>query len=145
MKFSTRWLVCLFGFLVQIVPFLEAEKFTWEDQKWSSQQEKEFWFAIPDWGMRELEHYKFRYDQKGQRIKQSQEDGYSGFARGYFYKDGTGFYRLVLRVDDGWVKMIKISNPSGNKHNLRSYEQGVLSGRYIDWYPNGKRWREWIC
>jgi antitoxin component YwqK of YwqJK toxin-antitoxin module len=36
--------------------------------------------------------------------------------------------------------MIQIANPSGNKHNLRSYEKGVLSGRYIDWHPNGERW-----
>jgi|MEHZ01.5.fsa_nt_MEHZ011361189.1_2 hypothetical protein len=142
MKFSTRWLVCLFGLLIQIVPFLEAEKFTWEDQEWSSPQEKEFWFAIPDWGICKSELYKFRYDPKGLRINQSQEAGYSGFARGYFYEEGDGFYRLVVRVDDGWIKMTRISNPSGNNHNLRSYEKGVLSGRYIDWHPNGERWRD---
>jgi antitoxin component YwqK of YwqJK toxin-antitoxin module len=114
----------------------------WEEQRWNSPEEKDFWLAIPDWGLRELEHYQFRYDQRGVKINSWKSDGYTGFARGYFFEEGVGFFRVVVQAENGLVKMAKISDPSGGKHNLRSYSKGVLSGRYIDWYPNGKRWRD---
>ena len=118
------------------------EPFSWVDQEWESEQEQDFWLALPDWGERELDFHKFRYDVGGSRVEETDDSLFSGYAKGYFSKQGAGIFRFVARVENGWVVMIKILSPGGKNHNLRSYQKGALLGRYIDWHPNGERLRD---
>lgn len=119
-----------------------SEPFSWVDQEWESEQEQDFWLALPDWGERELDFHKFRYDVGGSTIVEADDSLFSGYAKGYFSKEGAGIFRFVARVENGWVVMIKILSPGGKNHNLRSYQKGALLGRYIDWHPNGERLRD---
>ena len=132
-------LVCLVKFST-LTAF--SEPFSWVDQEWESEQEQDFWLALPDWGERELDFHKFRYDVGGSRVKETDDSLFSGYAKGYFSKEGAGIFRFVARVENGWVVMIKILSPGGKNHNLRSYQKGALLGRYIDWHPNGERLRD---
>ena len=129
---------CLIFFLCS-GQFLEAVQFDWDTQKWRSDEEKAFWMAIPDWGERRANHYRFRYNKDGEKIQYFQANGYSGYAKGYFYEEGVGFFKMVVHVKNGWVILKKVWHPNGEKHILRSYNEGVLNGRYIDWHSNGVR------
>ena len=132
-------LVCLVKFST-LTAF--SEPFSWVDQEWESEQEQDFWLALPDWGERELDFHKFRYDVGGSRVVEADDSLFSGYAKGYFSKEGADIFRFVARVENGWVVMIKILSPGGKNHNLRSYQKGALLGRYIDWHPNGERLRD---
>jgi len=152
--FITLFLTSLFFAFGQI---RERDVLNWETQEWKSEQEKAFWLAIPDWGERRTDHYRFRYNQDGERIQYFQTNGYSGYAKGYFFEEGVGFYKMVVQVKNGWITLKKVWHPNGEKHILRSYSEGVLNGRYIDWHSNGVRlldgmtkngkkegfWKEW--
>ena len=135
--------VLLVLYLVELSTFaLFSEPFTWIDQDWESDQERDFWLALPDWGERELDFHEFRYYAGGKRVEGIDDSFFSGFAKGYFKQEGTGNFRFVTRLENGWVVMIKILSPGGKNHNLRSYQKGALLGRYIDWHPNGERLRD---
>lgn len=134
--FITLFLTSLFFAFGQI---RERDGLNWETQEWKSEQEKAFWLAIPDWGERRTDHYRFRYNQDGERIQYFQTNGYSGYAKGYFFEEGVGFYKMVVQVKNGWITLKKVWHPNGEKHILRSYSEGVLNGRYIDWHSNGVR------
>ena len=149
-------LFCLFSFPVF---FLTAAKkgFSWDEQNWKSEQEKIFWLAIPDWGELKEDFYLYPYDKDGDVISDKNKLGFSGFARAYIHQDGMGYFRVVLEVDKGWVELKKVWDMENRKRILRSYNRGVLTGRYIDWHENGQRkidghakngkkdgvWKEW--
>ena len=118
---------------------LFAGQFDWESQVWRSEQEKAFWMAIPDWGELEIDIYQFRYNESGKRISSLISVPYNGYAKGYYSDQSDRFFKVVLKVVDGWIEVKKVWLPNGNKHILRSYERGVLKGRYIDWHDNGVR------
>ena len=118
---------------------LFAGQFDWESQVWRSEQEKAFWMAIPDWGELEIDIYQFRYNESGKRISSLISVPYNGYAKGYYSDQSDRFFKVVLKVVDGWIEVKKVWLPNGNKHILRSYERGVLNGRYIDWHDNGVR------
>ena len=118
---------------------LKAGDFDWNSQVWKSDQEREFWMAIPDWGKREPDHYLFRYSKNGDRVQSLLSIGYNGYAKGYFFEESIGFFKFVVKVEDGWVVLKKVWHPNGNNHILRSYVRGTLNGRYIDWHDNGFR------
>ena len=64
----------------------------------SLEQERDFWLALPDWGERELDFHEFRYDAGGKRVVGIDDSFFSGFAKGYFKKEGTGISVLL----PGW-------------------------------------------
>ena len=154
-----RFIVSLFCFFSIPVCYLIGEKksFSWEEQKWESEQEKIFWLAIPDWGELKEDFYRYPHDQNGDVLKKNNKWGYSGFARAYIKQGGMGYFRVVLEVEKGWVGLKKVWDMENRKRILRSYDRGVLAGRYIDWYENGQRkidgiakngkkegfWKEW--
>ena len=117
----------------------ETVEFNWDDQVFKSEQERAFWMAIPNWGERRTDHYRFRYNQDGKKIQYFQTNGYSGYAKGYFIEEGVGYLKMVVQLKDGWVTMKKVWYSNGEKHIFRNYTKGILNGRYIDWHSNGVR------
>ena len=136
-----KFIVSLFCFFSFTVCFLTAEKksFSWEEQKWESEQEKIFWLAIPDWGELREDFYLYPYDKDGYVISDKNMSSFSGFAKAYIYQEGIGYFRVVLEVKKGWIRLKKVWDMKNRKRILRSYNRGVLSGRYIDWYENGQK------
>ena len=119
---------------------LKAGDFDWNSQVWKSDQEREFWMAIPDWGKREPDHYLFRYSKKmGIEPNRCYPLDIMVMRRDIFYEESIGFFKFVVKVEDGWVVLKKVWHPNGNNHILRSYVRGTLNGRYIDWHDNGFR------
>ena len=118
---------------------LFSDQFDWDSQVWRSEQEKAFWMSIPDWGQLNTDTYQFRYNKSGKRISSLISVPYNGYAKGYYSDQRDSFFKVVLKVVDGWIEVKKVWLPNGNKHILRSYERGVLNGRYIDWHDNGVR------
>ena len=73
--------------------------------------------------------YQFRYNESGKRISSLISVPYNGYAKGYYSDQSDRFFKVVLKVVDGWIEVKKVWLPNGNKHILRSYERGVLRGR----------------
>ena len=88
-----RFIVSLFCFFSFPLCHLMGEKksFSWEEQKWESEQEKIFWLAIPDWGELKEDFYRYPHDQNGDVLKNNNKWGYSGFARAYIKQEGMGY------------------------------------------------------
>ena len=67
--------------LVKLSTFaLFSVPFPWIDQEWESDQERDFWLALPDWGERELDFHEFRYHAGGKRVEGLDNSFFSGFA-----------------------------------------------------------------
>ncbi len=124
-------------FEIFLLVIVHAGEFSWDKQEWKSEQERDFWMSIPDWGEMNEECYQFRYNHQGDRIDPKNKWGYTGFARGFLHHPVAGYFRLLVQVRDGWIEMKKVWDDVGKRRILRSYQTGVLSGRYIDWYENG--------
>lgn len=133
-------MLIIYFILFSIFSFLNGQEkgFTWDEQRWESEQEKIFWLAIPDWGELKDDFYQYRYNQRGKPINERKKSGFSGFAKAHIHKEGIGYFRAVLEVEKGWIVTKKVWDTLGQKRILRKYERGVLGGRYIDWYENGK-------
>ncbi len=129
---------CIFYFHVFLTGTSKKE-FSWNDQKWTSEQEKIFWLGIPDWGKLKEDFYLYPNNQNGDVLKENSKLGYSGFAKAYIHEAGIGYFRVVLEVKNGWVVTKKVWDEKGTKRILRKYQKGVLMGRYIDWYKNEQR------
>ena len=115
------------------------EVFSWNEQKFESLQERDFWLAVPDWGEIEEDCYLYIFSKKGTKLELDNNSAFSGFAKGYIRSQQGEFFRALLEVKNGWVVTKKVWDNKGRKKILRSYSRGVLDGRYIDWYPNGNR------
>ena len=112
-----------------------SENINWNDFKYNSQQEKIFWDQIPIWSIdQNTSIYKNRWAIHGRKLINSQDLGYTGYAKLQNQK-----VRHIYRFKNGWATQGKSWNLSGNPITSAEYKMGFLDGAYSEWYDNGQK------